>query len=143
MVSESMHAYAVLLQVSASGFGILAASQVDIHILLLPVQAQMQPMVLPNATVVIGYCFGGSAVLDLAASWPAPMTDDVLGEFSSCTCNCNPLLQVQPSSSSAALSLLAASFMLVLQQWLLMLWCACKVHVTQGLLQQHIKPCIA
>lgn len=42
-------------------------------------QAQMQSMVMTNATVVIGYCFGGSAVLDLAASWPAPATDDVLG----------------------------------------------------------------
>ena len=42
-------------------------------------QVQMQPMVLPNATVVIGYCFGGSAVLDLAASWPS-MTDGVQGK---------------------------------------------------------------
>lgn len=41
-------------------------------------QVQTQPMVQPNATVGIGYCFGGSAVLDLAASWPA-MTDGVLG----------------------------------------------------------------
>lgn len=41
-------------------------------------QVQMQSMVLPNATVVIGYCFGGSAVLDLAASWPS-MTDGVQG----------------------------------------------------------------
>ena len=42
-------------------------------------QAQMQSMVLPNATVAIGYCFGGSAVLDLAASWPA-MTNGVQGK---------------------------------------------------------------
>ncbi|KAL3160801.1 hypothetical protein ABBQ38_009212 [Trebouxia sp. C0009 RCD-2024] len=41
-------------------------------------EVQTQPMVLPNSTVVIGYCFGGTAVLDLAASWPA-MTDGVLG----------------------------------------------------------------
>ena len=43
------------------------------------IQVQMQSMVLPNATVVIGYCFGGSAVLDLAASWPS-MTDGVQGK---------------------------------------------------------------
>lgn len=43
------------------------------------IQAQMQSMVRPNATVAIGYCFGGSAVLDLAASWPS-MTDGVQGQ---------------------------------------------------------------
>lgn len=43
------------------------------------IQAQMQLMVRPNATVAIGYCFGGSAVLDLAASWPS-MTDGVQGQ---------------------------------------------------------------
>ncbi len=43
-------------------------------------QAQMQAMVKPNATVVIGYCFGAAAVLDLAASWPDAATDNVLGE---------------------------------------------------------------
>lgn len=46
--------------------------------LFVATQVQTQPMVLPNSTVVIGYCFGGTAVLDLAASWPA-MTDGVLG----------------------------------------------------------------
>lgn len=40
----------------------------------------MQSLVLPNATVVIGYCFGGSTVLDLAASWPEAATDNVLGK---------------------------------------------------------------
>nr|QOL01212.1 putative extracellular protein TR9_020 [Trebouxia lynnae] len=42
-------------------------------------EAQMQSMVMSNATVVIGYCFGGSAVLDLAASWPEAATENVLG----------------------------------------------------------------
>lgn len=42
------------------------------------IQAQMQSIVRPNATVAIGYCFGGSAVLDLAASWPS-MTAGVQG----------------------------------------------------------------
>ena len=39
----------------------------------------MQPQVRSNSTVVIGYCFGAAAVLDLAASWPDPITDNVLG----------------------------------------------------------------
>jgi len=43
-------------------------------------QAQMQAVVMTNATVVIGYCFGAAAILDLAASWPNPITDNVLGK---------------------------------------------------------------
>lgn len=42
-------------------------------------EAQMQAVVKTNATVVIGYCFGAAAVLDLAASWPDAATDNVLG----------------------------------------------------------------
>jgi hypothetical protein len=40
----------------------------------------MQAVVMTNATVVIGYCFGAAAILDLAASWPNPITDNVLGK---------------------------------------------------------------
>lgn len=43
-------------------------------------QAQRQPHVRANSTVVIGYCFGGATVLDLAASYPDPITDNVLGK---------------------------------------------------------------
>lgn len=43
-------------------------------------QTQMQAVVKTNATVVIGYCFGAAAILDLAASWPDAITDNVLGE---------------------------------------------------------------
>ena len=46
-------------------------------------QAQQQPQVRTNLTVVIGYCFGAAAVLDLAASYPDPITDNVLGDFTS------------------------------------------------------------
>ena len=46
-------------------------------------QAQQQPQVRTNSTVVIGYCFGAAAVLDLAASYPDPITDNVLGDFTS------------------------------------------------------------
>ncbi|DBA94647.1 hypothetical protein WJX77_011870 [Trebouxia sp. C0004] len=42
-------------------------------------EAQMQAVVKTNATVVIGYCFGAAAILDLAASWPNPITNNVLG----------------------------------------------------------------
>ena len=44
-------------------------------------QAQSQPHVRTNSTVVIGYCFGGATVLDLAASYPDPITDNVLGKL--------------------------------------------------------------
>lgn len=42
-------------------------------------QAQRQPHVRANSTAVIGYCFGGATVLDLAASYPDSITDNVLG----------------------------------------------------------------
>ena len=58
---------------------LLVVMQQCVKFLCVFTQAQMQSMVLPNATVVIGYCFGGSAVLDLAASWPS-MTDGVQGK---------------------------------------------------------------
>ncbi len=54
-------------------------------------QAQMQAVVMTNATVVIGYCFGAAAILDLAASWPNPITDNVLGKHirkATCLHNC-------------------------------------------------------
>ena len=44
-------------------------------------QAQSQPHVRSDSTVVIGYCFGGATVLDLAASYPDPITDNVLGKL--------------------------------------------------------------
>lgn len=42
-------------------------------------EAQRQPHVRANSTAVIGYCFGGATVLDLAASYPDSITDNVLG----------------------------------------------------------------
>jgi hypothetical protein len=62
---------------------------------LLCMQAQMQAVVMTNATVVIGYCFGAAAILDLAASWPNPITDNVLGKhICNATCVHNCLSQV-------------------------------------------------
>lgn len=51
----------------------------------------MQAVVKTNATVVIGYCFGAAAVLDLAASWPDAATDNVLG---TCQQTVTPIIPV-------------------------------------------------
>ena len=65
---------------------------------LLCMQAQMQAVVMTNATVVIGYCFGAAAILDLAASWPNPITDNVLGKhICNATCVHKCLSQVHTS----------------------------------------------
>lgn len=43
-------------------------------------QAKTLPQVDVNNIVAIGYCFGGSGVLELARSWPDPRTAGIKGQ---------------------------------------------------------------